>query len=149
MWFCTRSRKFEPEVSGSAQSAQPKRPMVLSFMRCNRFSFSAGRIAAGTMCVFDACTNLGGALNKIGVLKHTPAPVALKEYSPTKECSSSAGFRRLKGGVSDRYGRSKRPAQNLNLGIELMRKRLDNGGAEPGLCLGKSAVRSANSVVDD
>jgi hypothetical protein len=40
---------------------------------------------AAAVALLDACTNLSGALNKIGVLKHPPAPSALKEYSPTRE----------------------------------------------------------------
>src|ERR1700680_1531647 len=40
---------------------------------------------AAAVALLDACTNLSGALNKTGVLKHPPAPAALKEYSPSKE----------------------------------------------------------------
>ena len=63
--------------------------------------------------------------------------------------ASSLGQFRFKGGMIDRHRRSKRPAHNLDLGIELLRERIDNGRAEPGFRLRRDAVRSADPVVDD
>lgn len=40
-------------------------------------------------------------------------------------------------------------AQSYNLGIELLRKRVDDAGAKPGLWLGKDALRFADPVVTD
>jgi hypothetical protein len=51
--------------------------------------------------------------------------------------------------MSDRHGRSLRAAQSYNLGIELLRKRVDDAGAKPGFWLGKDAVRFSNPVVND
>lgn len=45
---------------------------------------------AAAVALLDACTNLSGALNKTGVLKHPPAPAALREYSPSKEYAQAA-----------------------------------------------------------
>jgi len=39
--------------------------------------------------------------------------------------------------MGDRYGRPLGPTQNLHPGIELLGKRLDDAGAEPGFCLSK------------
>ena len=49
--------------------------------------------------------------------------------------------------MSDRHGRALGTGQGFNLGIELLRKRLDDAGAEPGFWLSKDAVRPANPIV--
>src|SRR6185295_6254453 len=56
---------------------------------------------------------------------------------------------RRESGVGDRHGRAPRVGQCFNLGIELMRKRFDDAGAESDFLLSKDVILSANPVVGD
>ena len=51
--------------------------------------------------------------------------------------------------MSDRHGRALRAGQSFNLGIELLRKRLDDARAESEFFLSEDAVRLANPIVSD
>src|ERR1700730_12519773 len=53
-----------------------------------------------------------------------------------------------KGRVSDRYGRSLRPARSYDLGIELLCKGLDDAGSESAFRLRENTVRLAHAVID-
>src|SRR6185437_4897265 len=63
--------------------------------------------------------------------------------------SRSLGLLRCECGASDRNRRSAWAAQSFNLGIELLRKCVDDAGAKACFWLSKDAVRRANSVVRD
>jgi hypothetical protein len=54
---------------------------------------------------------------------------------------------RRERGVSDRDNCATRASQSFNLGVELMRKRLDDSGAKSGFGLSEDAVRLANTIV--
>src|ERR1700724_3218511 len=54
-----------------------------------------------------------------------------------------------KRGASDRYGRSFVAGRSFKLRPELIRRRLDDTRAQPGFCLRKNTIRSANAVVSD
>ena len=54
-----------------------------------------------------------------------------------------------KRGASDRCSRSFVAGRSFKLRTELLRKRLDDTRAQPGFCLRKNTIRSANAVVSD
>ena len=51
--------------------------------------------------------------------------------------------------MGDRHRRSLWPGQSFDLGVELLRKRLDDPGAEPGFRLSENAVWLAKSIIRD
>jgi hypothetical protein len=59
------------------------------------------------------------------------------------------GYRCSECGVSDRDDRALRTSQCFNLGVEVMRERLDDARSETGLCLSKNAVGLAYSIVSN
>ena len=75
-------------------------------------------------------------------------PFATSGNHGADRIASSRNLRR-KSSVSDRHSRSLRAAQSFNLGVELLRQRIDDAGAKPGFWLGKDAVRLPNPVVSD
>ena len=51
--------------------------------------------------------------------------------------------------MGDRHRGAERAGRGIDLGIELLGKRLDDAGAEAGFALGEDAVRLADPVVGD
>src|SRR6266851_5749640 len=52
-------------------------------------------------------------------------------------------------GMSDRHSGAERAGRSIDLGIELLEKRLDDTGPEAGFTLGADAIRLADPVVGD